>query len=132
MARVTFLLLGIIAYAIFFATFLYLIAFVGDLPWVPMTVDRGGAAGPAALAVVVDLALIALFGVQHSVMARPAFKRAWTRIVPAPLERSVYVLAASAALIVMFVLWRPIASRSGPLPIRPRQWSCGRCSDWAG
>lgn len=107
MARAVYLLFGVVAYLVFFATFLYLIAFVGDLPWVPRTVDRGPALDlPVAL--VLDLALIALFGLQHSIMARQGFKRAWTRIVPAPIERSFYVLFASLALIVMFVFWRPI------------------------
>jgi protein-S-isoprenylcysteine O-methyltransferase Ste14 len=108
MARIFYLLFGIAAYLLFFATFLYLIAFVGDLPGVPVTVDRGGAVDPAALAILVDVALIALFGVQHSVMARPGFKRAWTRIVPKPIERSVYVAAASLVLILLFLMWRPI------------------------
>lgn len=107
MSKAASLLFAAIAYAIFFATFLYLIAFVGNLPFAPVTVDRGPA-GPLAVAVFVDLALIALFGIQHSVMARQGFKRAWTRIVPKPAERSVYVLAASATLIVMFAFWRPI------------------------
>ena len=107
MSRALFLLFGTAAYLIFFATFLYLIAFVGNVPVVPRTVDVGPAA-PMAMAVVIDVALIALFGVQHSVMARQGFKRAWTRMVPEHLERSTYVLAASAALIVMFLLWRPI------------------------
>jgi protein-S-isoprenylcysteine O-methyltransferase Ste14 len=108
MTRGFFLLFGLAAYLIFFATFLYLVAFVGNLPWVPLTVDRGGPVGGAGLAAIVDLALVALFGVQHSVMARPAFKRQWTRIVPEPIERSVYVLLASLALIVLFLFWRPI------------------------
>ena len=108
MARILFLLFGVIAYLLFFATFLYLIAFVGNLPWVPVTVDRGGAAGPVGLAIVVDIALIALFGLQHSVMARPGFKQAWTRFVPRPIERSVYVVAASLALILLFLVWRPM------------------------
>ena len=116
MARILYLLFGIAAYLLFFATFLYLIAFVGDLPWVPITVDRGGTAGPLGPALVVDVALIALFGLQHSVMARAGFKRAWTRIVPPPIERSVYVVAASLALILLFLVWRPI-----PSPI----WSVG-------
>lgn len=107
MARIASLLFAIVAYAIFFATFLYLIAFVGDFGLVPKTVDEGSTS-PLALAVIVNIGLIALFGVQHSVMARPAFKRWWTRIVPAPVERSVFVLAASAALIVLFALWQPI------------------------
>jgi len=108
MARILYLLFALAAYALFFATFLYLIAFVGNCPWVPATVDRGGDVGPVPLAVGVDLALIALFGLQHSLMARSGFKRAWTRIVPKPLERSVYVLAASLALILLFWMWRPI------------------------
>jgi protein-S-isoprenylcysteine O-methyltransferase Ste14 len=108
MARILYLLFALAAYALFFATFLYLIAFVGNLPWVPVTVDRGGETGPLLLAAIVDLALIALFGLQHSVMARPGFKRAWTRIVPKPLERSVYVVAASLVLILLFAMWRPV------------------------
>jgi len=108
MARILYLLFALAAYLLFFGTFLYLIAFVGNCPWVPATVDRGGDAGPVGLAVTVDLALIALFGLQHSLMARPGFKRAWTRIVPKPLERSVYVVAASLALILLFAMWRPI------------------------
>jgi methanethiol S-methyltransferase len=108
MARAFYLLFGVIAYLIFFATFLYLIAFVGNLPWVPVTVDRGGALIEPFKAAMVDVALIALFGLQHSVMARPGFKARWTRIVPAQLERSMYVLLASAVLVVMFLFWRPI------------------------
>jgi protein-S-isoprenylcysteine O-methyltransferase Ste14 len=107
MSRAATLVFAFIAYAIFFATFLYLIAFVGNLPMAPVTVDRGPEASTAA-AVVINLALVALFGVQHSVMARPGFKSAWTRIVPKQAERSIYVLAASLALIVLFLFWRPI------------------------
>jgi protein-S-isoprenylcysteine O-methyltransferase Ste14 len=105
--RALFLGFALVAYAIFFATFLYLIGFVGDLAGLPMTVDRGPAA-PLASALIINIALIALFGLQHSVMARQGFKQAWTRTVPKPIERSVYVLFASAALIILFSLWRPI------------------------
>lgn len=105
--RGIFLLFAVAAYAIFFVTFLYLVGFVGNLPQLPVTVDRGPG-GSVAAAVVVDLFLIALFGVQHSVMARQGFKRAWTRMVPEPLERSIYVLCASVVLIVLFAFWRPI------------------------
>jgi protein-S-isoprenylcysteine O-methyltransferase Ste14 len=108
MARAIYLLFGVVAYLIFFVTFLYLIAFVGDFPWVPRTVDRGGPAADLWQAVAINVGLIALFGLQHSVMARQGFKAAWTRIVPEPIERSVYVLAASAVLILMFLFWRPI------------------------
>jgi methanethiol S-methyltransferase len=107
MTRAASLLFSLVAYAIFFATFLYLIVFVGDIPIAGQTIDRGPDA-PIATAILIDVALIALFGLQHSVMARQWFKRAWTRTVPEHLERSAYVLAASAALIVMFLLWRPI------------------------
>jgi protein-S-isoprenylcysteine O-methyltransferase Ste14 len=107
MSRVASLLFSVVAYLVFFATFLYLIAFVGDLPFVPVTVDRGPEA-PVLVAILANLALIALFGLQHSVMARQSFKKAWTRVVPAQAERSVYVLAASLVLIALFVGWRPI------------------------
>lgn len=107
MSKAASLLFAVIAYAIFFATFLYLIAFVGDLPFAPRTVDRGPEAA-LGIALAVNLALVAMFGLQHSVMARQGFKRAWTRIVPKQAERSVYVLAASAVLMILFVLWRPI------------------------
>lgn len=108
MTRLLYLLFGLVAYVIFFATFLYLIAFVANLPQVPLTVDRGGVLGGAWLAVLVDVGLVALFGLQHSVMARPAFKARWTKIVPEQIERSIYVLLASLMLILLFLFWRPI------------------------
>ena len=108
MARFEYLLFGLVAYVVFFATFLYLIAFVADLPQVPLTVDRGGDMSGVMVAVPIDLALVALFGIQHSVMARPWFKARWTKIVPEPVERSVYVLLASVMLILLFCFWRPI------------------------
>ncbi|HVI05065.1 MAG TPA: isoprenylcysteine carboxylmethyltransferase family protein [Sphingomicrobium sp.] len=107
MSRVSALLFAIVSYAIFFATFLYLIAFVGDFSLVPITVNKGPEIAPVGAAVI-DLVLIALFGFQHSLMARQEFKRQWTRIVPVQIERSVYVLAASAMLMVMFLFWHPI------------------------
>jgi protein-S-isoprenylcysteine O-methyltransferase Ste14 len=109
MSRGLMLVVAIVCYAIFFATFLYLIVFVGDFSFSGRTVDVGPEA-PPILAVLIDVALIALFGLQHSVMARPSFKAKWTRIVPPPIERSVYVLAASVALMVLFLGWRPIDS----------------------
>jgi methanethiol S-methyltransferase len=108
MARAVYLLFGVVAYLIFFVTFLYLVAFVGDLPWAPRTVDRGHEVVGLGHALAANVALIALFGLQHSVMARKGFKAAWTRIVPAPLERSFYVLFASLALIVLVLFWHPI------------------------
>ena len=107
MSRSITMLFAIICYAIFFATFLYLIVFVGDLRFATLTVDVGPESPPLTAAII-DLALIALFGLQHSVMARPAFKAKWTKIIPPPAERSFYVLAASIALIILFLAWRPI------------------------
>jgi protein-S-isoprenylcysteine O-methyltransferase Ste14 len=107
MSRIASMLFAIVAYAIFFATFLYLIVFVGDLSFAKLTVDVGPEAAPA-VAAIVDIALIALFGLQHSVMARQGFKQSWTRIVPPQAERSVYVLAASVMLMILFLGWRPI------------------------
>ena len=108
MTRTIYLLFGVVAYLVFFATFLYLIGFVGNLADLPRTVDRGGVPAELWQAVAINLGLIALFGLQHSIMARRGFKAAWGRIVPAPLERSSYVLFASLALILMFLFWQPI------------------------
>ena len=101
------MLFALVAYAIFFATFLYLIAFVGDIAVTPRTVDYGPSA-PTMTAFIIDVGLIALFGIQHSVMARQGFKKWWTRVVPVEAERSVYVLMASAALLILMSFWRPI------------------------
>jgi len=96
---------GVVAYGVFFATFLYAIAFVGNL--VPQGMDAPPV-GPVGVSLLIDLALLGVFALQHSVMARPAFKRWWTRFVPQPVERSTYVLASSLALILLFWQWRPL------------------------
>lgn len=106
MGRVLSLLYGIVCYAIFFLTFLYLVGFLSNLV-VPRSIDVGPEAA-TAIAFVTNLALIALFGVQHSVMARPGFKERWIKIVPASIERSTYVLIASAILILLYWQWRPM------------------------
>jgi len=107
MSRALTMVFAIVCYAIFFATFLYLIVFVGDFALGVRTVDVGPQA-PPLIAALIDIGLIALFGLQHSIMARPGFKAKWTRIVPRACERSVYVLAASIALMILFLGWRPI------------------------
>ena len=103
---VSIFLYGVISYAAFFATFLYAIGFVGNL-FVPRSIDS--APGESfALGLAIDLGLLSLFALQHSVMARPRFKRWLTRFVPASAERSTYVLASSLALIALFAFWQPL------------------------
>jgi methanethiol S-methyltransferase len=105
-SRLTTLSYGAFCYAVFFATFLYAIGFIGNV-LVPKSMDSGRMGSlPEALAV--DMALLALFAIQHSVMARPWFKRAWTAIVPQAAERSTYVLFSSLCLALLFWQWRPI------------------------
>lgn len=106
MKRTVFFAYGVGCYLLFFVTYAYLACFVGNV-FVPQTIDRGPATS-VALAMVIDVALLLAFGIQHSVMARPAFKNWWTRIVPHAIERSTYVLASCLVLIALMVLWRPI------------------------
>lgn len=97
---------GVASYLVFLASFLYAVGFVGDI-LVPKSIDSGASARlPAAL--LVDTVLLLLFAVPHSVMARPAFKRWWTKFVPPPVERSTYVLVSSLLLGLLFWQWRPI------------------------
>jgi len=104
--RIAFFAYGTLSYLIFLATFLYAIGFIGNFG-VPRTLD-GTPSGPLAVAFAIDVGLLTLFAVQHSVMARKWFKDWWTRVVPQPLERSTYVLFSSLALILLFWQWRPL------------------------
>jgi len=106
MGRLIALLYGLAAYLVFFFAFLYAIGFVEGL-WVPKTIDTGTVV-PTTEALIVNLLLMSLFAVQHSVMARRQFKEWWTQYVPKSVERSTYVLFASLALVVLFWQWRPM------------------------
>jgi len=104
--RISIFAYGLVCYAIFFVTFLYALGFVGDFV-VPVTMD-----GPARMdtgsALLIDVVLLGIFAVQHSLMARPFFKRWFTRLIPESAERSTYVLFSSAALIALFAFWQPL------------------------
>jgi methanethiol S-methyltransferase len=104
--RILFFAYGSLSYLIFLGTFLYAVCFVGAFG-VPRTLD-GAASGQLGLSFAIDTGLLALFAVQHSVMARKWFKDWWTRTVPKPIERSTYVLLSSLALILLFWQWRPL------------------------
>ncbi|WP_212733843.1 methanethiol S-methyltransferase [Sulfitobacter sabulilitoris] len=110
MGRSIIFVYGIAAYVIFLATFLYSIGFVGNI-LVPKSIDSG-VQGPVGVSVAINLALLSIFALQHSVMARPAFKRVWTKIIPKAAERSTYIWMTCAALILIFVFWQPL-----PTPI---------------
>lgn len=106
MGRIITFVYGLVAYAFFLVTFLYAIGFVTGLV-VPKTID-GGTIVPLAEALIVNVALLSLFAVQHSVMARPGFKRWWTTVIPHSAERPTYVLLATAALALLLWQWRPM------------------------
>lgn len=106
MKRFAALLYGVVVYAVFFATFLYMIGFVGNL-FVPKAID-GPLEGSLVQALLINVILVLGFAIQHSVMARPWFKEWWTRYIPEPIERSTYVLFTVIALIALFAFWQPL------------------------
>lgn len=106
MKRLGIFVYGVVCYAIFFITFLYAIGFLGNF-WVPESIDSVREV-PFGKALAINVGLLALFALQHSIMARPAFKRWWTRFIPESAERSTYVLFSSLAMIVLFAWWQPM------------------------
>ena len=132
MKRVLFLVYGVACYLMFLAVYAYMAAFVGDLgQLVPRTIDAP-ADTPLTTAVTINLLLVSIFALQHSLMARPAFKRVWTRVVPQPIERSTYVLVTNVLAMFLIWQWRPMAAVVWDIqqPIAPRQ--CGGCSPPVG
>jgi protein-S-isoprenylcysteine O-methyltransferase Ste14 len=129
-ARIATLAYGAVAYLAFLASLTYTVFFLAGVV-VPTGIDDGPD-GPAWIAVAVDLALLSLFAVQHSVMARPWFKRAWTRVVPASIERSTFVLAASAVVGLLLWQWRPLPDEvwsADPTWARALLWA-GQIAGW--
>ncbi|MEL7835110.1 methanethiol S-methyltransferase [Fodinibius sp. Rm-B-1B1-1] len=108
MKKIIAFIYGIICYLIFFASFLWLILFLGNFEAYAPTTVNSGAAGSLAESLLINLGLIALFGIQHTVMARKSFKDWWTNFVPKPVERSTYVLFSSIALILILWFWQPL------------------------
>lgn len=126
MKRIGFLAFAVIAYLFSLLTILYLIAFVADLSVIPRSVDHPASALSPTSAVLVDLALIAVFGLQHSLMARRSFKAAWTRWMPRAIERSGYLVFSCLAFVLLFTFWQPLPALLWDVrgsPTEPLLWT---------
>jgi methanethiol S-methyltransferase len=118
MSRILALAYGVFCYLLFLAVFLYAIWFI----W---TMDSAQAGGPLIRSLLIDAGLLTIFALQHSIMARQGFKRVWTRVVPRPVERSTFVLAADLALLAVVVFWQPIPSVIWNVESGAGQWILG-------
>src|SRR5262245_58118272 len=106
MQRIAFFVYGVVCHLLFLVVYAWLGAFVGNLPGIK-TIDSNPG-GSMSAAIIIDLLLILLFAAQHSIMARPAFKQVWTRIIPKPIERSTYVLASCIVTAILIWQWRAV------------------------
>jgi len=122
MTRIAFFVYGVLCHLLFLAVYAGLAVFFAGVPLLPWAVD-GPAGLPLGGALAVNAALVLAFGLQHSVMARPWFKRLWTRIVPEPIERSTYVLLSCVMLVGLMALWQPIGPVVWDLPAGPARWA---------
>ncbi|MFT5471272.1 MAG: protein-S-isoprenylcysteine O-methyltransferase Ste14 [Verrucomicrobiales bacterium] len=109
MTRIVIFIFGILAYAVGVAGLFYFLLFMGSWDFLPLHVDSKTASGPAAIAILVNLGLLTIWGLQHSVMARPTFKKAWKKIVPDAIERSIYILLSGVLMIVLCLFWKPLS-----------------------
>jgi protein-S-isoprenylcysteine O-methyltransferase Ste14 len=121
MIRTAFFVYGVFCHLLFLCVYVWLAAFFSGLPILPRTVDSPEGA-PLGWALAINGGLVLAFALQHSVMARPAFKKLWTRLVPEPIERSTYVLLSCVVLIGLFAFWQPIKLVVWDLPAGPARW----------
>ena len=123
MQKVSFFVYGVLCHAMFLVVFLYMAGFLANF-YVPKSIDSG-TVGPFGQALLINLALLALFGIPHSVMARPTFKRWWTKTVPEPIERSTYVLVSNLLMILLLWQWQPMTGVIWEVP-----WGAGQAVLW--
>jgi protein-S-isoprenylcysteine O-methyltransferase Ste14 len=109
MSRILIFIFGIVSYVVGMAGLFYFLLFIGSWDFLPLHVDSKTPSGPASAAILANLGLLALWGLQHSVMARPSFKKAWKKIVPDSIERSIYVLLSGVLMIVLCLFWKPLS-----------------------